>query len=48
MVDRMRSLPVGKRALVSVLVPAAIPMLVVVSLQIPIKDLLLGLVKAIA
>jgi len=47
-VDRMRSLPIGKRALVSVLVPAAIPLLVVVSLQIPIKDLLLGLVKAIA
>lgn len=46
-VDRMRSLPIGKRALASVLVPAAIPLLVVVSLQIPIKDLLLGLVKAI-
>ena len=48
MVDRMRSLPVGKRALISVIVPAAIPLLVVVSLQIPIKDILLGLLKAIA
>jgi hypothetical protein len=48
MVDRMRSLPVGKRALISVIVPTAIPLLVVVSLQIPIKDILLGLLKAIA
>jgi hypothetical protein len=32
----------------SVVIPAAIPLLVVISLQIPIKDVLLGLVKAIA
>jgi hypothetical protein len=31
-----------------VLVPAAIPLLVVVSLQVPLKEILLGLVKAIA
>jgi hypothetical protein len=48
MVDRMRSLPVGKRALISVIVPVAIPLLVVVSLRVPIKDVLLGLLKAIA
>jgi hypothetical protein len=48
MVERMRGLPIGKRAVVSVLVPAAIPLLVVVSLQVPIKEILLGLVKAIA
>ena len=48
MVDRMRSLPVGKRALISVIVPVAIPLLVVVSLKVPIKDVLLGLLKAIA
>jgi hypothetical protein len=47
-VERMRSMPVGKRALMSVAIPAAIPLLVVISLQIPIKDVLLGLVKAIA
>ena len=48
MVDRMRSMPVGKRALISVIVPVAIPLLVVVSLKVPIKDVLLGLLKAIA
>ena len=48
MVDRMRALPVGKRALISVAVPVAIPLLVVVSLRVPIKDVLLGLLKAIA
>jgi hypothetical protein len=48
MVDKMRSIPVGKRALMSVLVPVAIPLLVVVALQVPIKDVLLGLLKAIA
>lgn len=47
-VERMRSLPIGKRAVVSVLVPAAIPLLVVVSLQIPLREILLGLVKALA
>ncbi len=47
-VERMRTVPIGKRAVVSVLVPAAIPLLVVVSLQIPLKEVLLGLVKAIA
>jgi len=48
MVEKMRSMPIGKRALISVLMPVAIPILVVVSLQIPIKDILLGLLKAIA
>ena len=48
MVDRMRALPVGKRALISVIVPVAIPLLIVVSLRVPIKDVLLGLLKAIA
>ena len=48
MVEKMRALPIGKRAVVSVLVPAAIPLLVVVSLQVPIKEILLGLLKAVA
>ena len=48
MVEKMRALPVGKRALMSIVVPVAIPFLVVVSLQIPIKEVLLGLLKAIA
>jgi hypothetical protein len=47
-VERMRAIPIGKRAVMSVVIPAAIPLLVVISLQIPIKDVLLGLVKAIA
>jgi len=48
MVEKMRAIPIGKRAVISVLVPAAIPLLIVVSLQVPIKEILLGLLKAVA
>jgi hypothetical protein len=46
-VARMRPVPVGRVSLMSVLVPAIIPMLVVIALRIPIKDLLLTLLKAL-
>ncbi len=46
-VARMRPLPVGRTSLLSVLVPAIVPMFVVVALRIPIKDVFLSLLKAI-
>ena len=47
-VQKMRPLPIGRRAIAAVAVPAAIPILVVLALQIPLKSLVLGLLKAIA
>jgi hypothetical protein len=44
-VKGMRTIPIGVPALAAVLVPAAIPMVVVAALRIPLKDLLGGLVK---
>ena len=38
-VANMRTLPVGRRAISAVLVPAVLPMLVVVALQVPIGKL---------
>jgi hypothetical protein len=46
-VKRMRPVPVGKTSLIAVLVPAIIPMIVVVALRVPVKDMLLGLLKAL-
>lgn len=47
-VQRMRLAPVGRVAAAAIVVPAAIPLLVVLALQIPLKSLLLGLLKTIA
>jgi hypothetical protein len=47
-VQHMRTLPIGKSTLLSVLVPALIPILVVVSLQVPIGQLLLKILKALS
>ena len=44
-VTRMRAAPVGKVALLGVLLPFAVPMLAIVSIQIPIKTLLMQLLK---
>ena len=44
---RDASVPIGKVALFSVLVPLAIPMLAVFSIQIPIKTLLGQLLKVL-
>jgi hypothetical protein len=46
-VKRMRPVPVGKTSFLSVLVPAIIPMIVVVALRVPVKDMLLTLLKAL-
>jgi hypothetical protein len=45
-VAAMRPTPVGKRSLIPILIPIAVPMIVVVALQIPIKDVLIKLLKA--
>ena len=47
-VQNMRIFPLGKQALAALIVPVAIPMLAVVALQIPIKEILLTLLKAVA
>ena len=44
---KMRTLPLGRRSLLAILVPAALPMLAVLALEIPVKDLLLGLLKTL-
>lgn len=44
---KMKTLPIGRRSLIAVLLPAAIPMVVVLAIEIPVKDLLLGLLKTL-
>ena len=44
----MRTLPIGRRSLIAVLLPAAIPLVAVLAIEIPVKDLLLGLLKTLA
>jgi hypothetical protein len=46
-VRAMRSMLIGKTSLVAILLPIAVPMLIVTALQIPIKTLLLGLFKTL-
>jgi hypothetical protein len=46
-VRRMRPAPVGRRALAAILLPAALPMLAVLALEVPVTDLLLRLLKAL-
>jgi hypothetical protein len=46
-VKHMRVVPIGKAAIMKVLVPIALPLIVVAALQIPLKELLLKLVKAL-
>ena len=46
-VTQIRPTPIGKRAMLAVVLPALIPMLPVAAIQIPLKDLLLGLLKTL-
>jgi hypothetical protein len=46
-VKRMRVVPIGKAAIVKILVPIALPMIVVAALQIPLRQILLTVVKAL-
>jgi hypothetical protein len=47
-VARMRPLPIGKVSVIGILLPLAVPLVVVAALQIPLKDMLLKLAKALA
>jgi hypothetical protein len=47
-VRNMRIFPLGKQGLLELVVPIAIPMIAVVALQIPIKEILLTLLKTVA
>jgi len=47
-VARMRTAPVGRMALASALVPAVLPLLVVAAIGVPLKDILLLVVKTLA
>ena len=46
-VVKMRRVPVGKASVIGILLPLAVPLLVVAALQVPLKDLLLKLAKAL-
>lgn len=47
-VARSRTILVGKRALLSVLVPAALPLVAVFAIEVPVKELLLKLLTTLA
>ena len=46
-VRTMRIVPISKTSLVAILLPIAVPMLIVVALQVPIRNLLGGLIKTL-
>jgi hypothetical protein len=46
-VKRMRVVPIGKGTIAKILVPILVPMIVVAALQVPIKQILLTVVKAL-
>jgi hypothetical protein len=46
-VERMRAIPIGTQALAGVLVPAVLPLVAVVAIRIPIKDMLLTILKTL-
>jgi len=43
----IRPTPIGKRALLAVVLPAILPMIPVFAIQIPVKEMLLKLLKAL-
>jgi len=45
-VEKMRPVPIGLPAVLAVAVPALLPMLAVLAIQVPLKDLLRALLKA--
>jgi hypothetical protein len=46
-VERARTVPIGKRTLMVILLPIAVPMLAVASLQVPLGDVLLKVLKTL-
>jgi len=47
-VEKMRPVPIGAAAVLAVAVPALLPMLPVLAIQVPLKDILAALLKALA
>ncbi|MEZ4331689.1 MAG: hypothetical protein R3F35_08030 [Myxococcota bacterium] len=47
-VRKMHVVPIGRRSLAAILLPAALPQLAVIGIEVPVKELLLGLLKALA
>jgi hypothetical protein len=47
-VKKMRAVPIGMRSLAAIALPAALPMLPVLAVEIPIKDLLMRLLTTLA
>jgi len=47
-VRKMRALPVGRQALSAIVLPAALPMLGVVAIEVPVKELLLKVLSTLA
>ena len=43
----MRLAPIGMRAMLAIVLPIALPMLVAAALQIPLKEIVLKLLKAL-
>jgi hypothetical protein len=46
-VESMRSLPLGKSSVLPVALAAALPIIAVLALQMPVKDMALALLKAV-
>ena len=46
-VTKMRIAPIGKASLVKILVPMVLPLLAVAAMRIPLKELLLKLLRAL-
>lgn len=44
----MRTVVIGKKGLMAVAIPLMIPQVILLSLQIPVKDVLLSLLKVLA
>ncbi len=47
-VQRISPLPIGKSTLLGILVPMLLPMLIVIAQQIPLRELLIKLLKTLA
>ena len=48
LVRKMPSLPIGRQALLAIALPAAIPMLGVVAIEVPVRELLLKVLSTLA
>ena len=47
-VARSRTIPIGKRSVIAIAIPAALPLLAVFAIEVPVKELLLKLLTTLA